>query len=189
MVKTADSQASTMVSITIKDVNDEPPTFNKHEYTVQIVENVPSGTPLPNMDMVVEDTDVVSISFLSQNLEKNVTSFHCLFFNFSRDPTPSLEYLLLIHQAYFPSNLPLQRGRLLSASELRRVFWIMKIQIRGSSSSWYKLDFISFAIFTDLLGCFNIARFVSVYIGCCQGIIHKSEAQFHCYCHGEYRGC
>lgn len=53
-----------MISITIRDVNDEPPKFNKHEYNVHIDENVPNGTPLPNMDMVVEDTDVVSTLYM-----------------------------------------------------------------------------------------------------------------------------
>merc|ERR1719422_711843 len=32
-------------TITIRDVNDEPPTFNKPEYKVTIQENVPFGTP------------------------------------------------------------------------------------------------------------------------------------------------
>ncbi|XP_041988772.1 cadherin-87A [Aricia agestis] len=46
------------VTVTIKDVNDEPPRFNKREYSVELPENLPIGTPLPNLDMVVTDTDV-----------------------------------------------------------------------------------------------------------------------------------
>ncbi len=37
------------VTITIRDVNDEPPTFNAQEYHVTIHENVPFGTPLGNL--------------------------------------------------------------------------------------------------------------------------------------------
>lgn len=48
------------VTITIKDVNDEPPRFNRKEYSVEIPENIPFGTPLPNLDMSVTDTDLVS---------------------------------------------------------------------------------------------------------------------------------
>lgn len=47
-------------TVTIKDVNDEPPTFNRREYNIEIPENVPNGTPLPHLDMTVKDPDVVS---------------------------------------------------------------------------------------------------------------------------------
>jgi len=47
-------------TVTIKDVNDEAPTFNKREYRIVIPENVPDGTPLPHLDMVVHDPDIVS---------------------------------------------------------------------------------------------------------------------------------
>lgn len=47
-------------TITIKDVNDEPPTFNKRDYHVEIPENIAEGSPLPNLDMSVRDPDVVS---------------------------------------------------------------------------------------------------------------------------------
>ncbi|KAJ2947229.1 hypothetical protein O0L34_g16939 [Tuta absoluta] len=46
------------ITVTIKDVNDEPPRFNRREYSLQIPESLPIGTPLPNLDMVVSDTDV-----------------------------------------------------------------------------------------------------------------------------------
>ena len=45
------------VTITIRDVNDEPPKFNKREYEVIIPENVPFGTPLANLNMEIKDTD------------------------------------------------------------------------------------------------------------------------------------
>lgn len=45
-------------TITIKDVNDEPPTFNKRDYHVEIPENIAEGSPLPNLDMSVRDPDV-----------------------------------------------------------------------------------------------------------------------------------
>lgn len=41
-------------------MNDERPTFNKLEYYVSIPENLPEGSPLPNLDMTVTDSDVVS---------------------------------------------------------------------------------------------------------------------------------
>ncbi|XP_077297943.1 cadherin 87A [Arctopsyche grandis] len=56
------------VTITIRDVNDEPPRFNRKEYSVEIPENIPFGTPLPNLDMVVTDTDVGSNSAFSLRL-------------------------------------------------------------------------------------------------------------------------
>ena len=45
------------VTITIRDVNDEVPSFNQKEYDVSIPENVPFGTPLANLNMEVKDTD------------------------------------------------------------------------------------------------------------------------------------
>lgn len=58
----ADTETEVEVTITIIDVNDEPPTFNKREYRASVPENVPDGTPLPNLDMFVQDRDVVSVS-------------------------------------------------------------------------------------------------------------------------------
>ena len=55
-----DTSATAEVSITIRDVNDEPPKFNKKEYHVRIPENLVQGSPLPNLDMTVSDTDIVS---------------------------------------------------------------------------------------------------------------------------------
>ena len=54
-----DSSTSSVadITITIRDVNDEPPRFNKQEYKVSIPENVPYGTPLANLNMEIKDTD------------------------------------------------------------------------------------------------------------------------------------
>lgn len=57
-----DTSATTEVSITIRDVNDEPPKFNRQEYHVTIPENLLEGSPLPKLDMTVSDTDIVSKS-------------------------------------------------------------------------------------------------------------------------------
>lgn len=59
-----------MASVTIKDVNDEPPQFNQKEYNVKLSENTPLGTPLPNLNMTVTDPDVVSINFIL--VDKNI---------------------------------------------------------------------------------------------------------------------
>ncbi|XP_066907242.1 cadherin-87A [Halyomorpha halys] len=52
------TSTTTMASVTIKDVNDEPPQFNQKEYHVKLSENTPLGTPLPNLNMSVTDSDV-----------------------------------------------------------------------------------------------------------------------------------
>lgn len=51
------TSAAADVTVTIRDVNDEAPKFNRREYEVTIPENVPFGTPLANLDMEVKDTD------------------------------------------------------------------------------------------------------------------------------------
>lgn len=51
---------SVQATVTVKDVNDEPPAFNKREYYVEIPENIPEGSPLPNLNMSVKDPDVVN---------------------------------------------------------------------------------------------------------------------------------
>ncbi|XP_045514372.1 cadherin-87A [Pieris brassicae] len=63
------------VTVTIKDVNDEPPRFNKREYSVEIPESLPVGTPLPNLDMVVTDTDVGLNSVFSLRLSDELGAF------------------------------------------------------------------------------------------------------------------
>ncbi|XP_054711474.1 cadherin-87A-like [Uloborus diversus] len=63
-------EASTVaaLTITIRDVNDQPPTFNKISYTVNVNENVANGTPFPNLDMFVQDTDSGSNSVFNIEL-------------------------------------------------------------------------------------------------------------------------
>ncbi|CAL4115826.1 unnamed protein product, partial [Meganyctiphanes norvegica] len=63
-----DTETVADVTITIRDVNDEAPKFNKREYRATIPENVPEGTPLPNLDMFVQDTDVGSNSVFTLRL-------------------------------------------------------------------------------------------------------------------------
>lgn len=46
------------VTVTIKDVNDEAPVFNLTSYSVNVNENLPNGTPLPGLDMFVQDLDI-----------------------------------------------------------------------------------------------------------------------------------
>ncbi|CAL1682791.1 unnamed protein product [Lasius platythorax] len=62
-------------TVTIKDVNDEPPTFNRREYNIEIPENVPDGTPLPHLDMTVKDPDVGLNSVFSLRLEDITGAF------------------------------------------------------------------------------------------------------------------
>lgn len=53
--------AITQASITIHDVNDSPPIFNKKNYFISLAENTPVGTPLP-IEINVRDPDVVNIA-------------------------------------------------------------------------------------------------------------------------------
>lgn len=55
------SSSTAIITITVQDVNDEPPVFNKRDYFVSIPENISPGTPLPNLNMTVVDSDIVSI--------------------------------------------------------------------------------------------------------------------------------
>ncbi|KAI5635157.1 cadherin domain-containing protein [Phthorimaea operculella] len=63
------------ITVTIKDVNDEPPRFNRREYSLQIPESLPIGTPLPNLDMVVSDTDVGLNSVFGLRLSDELGAF------------------------------------------------------------------------------------------------------------------
>ena len=58
-----------LVTITLQDVNDEAPRFNRHEYQVTIPEGVPNGTPLASLDMLVEDRDTGSNSVFNIALD------------------------------------------------------------------------------------------------------------------------
>lgn len=53
------TMATAQATVTIRDVNDSPPMFNKKEYEVSLLENTAPGTPLA-LDMNVTDRDVVS---------------------------------------------------------------------------------------------------------------------------------
>ncbi|KAG5879259.1 hypothetical protein JTB14_012529 [Gonioctena quinquepunctata] len=55
-------------TIKIRDVNDEPPEFNKREYLVQIPENIEEGSALPGLDMTVKDPDEGNNSVFSLEL-------------------------------------------------------------------------------------------------------------------------
>ncbi|XP_063827722.1 cadherin-87A [Ostrinia nubilalis] len=63
------------ITVTIKDVNDEPPRFNRREYSVEIPESLPVGTPLPNLDMVVTDTDLGLNSVFTLRLSDEFGAF------------------------------------------------------------------------------------------------------------------
>lgn len=69
----ATSSTTTKVSITIRDVNDVPPTFNQKEYYVTIPENTAVGTPLP-LNIFVEDPDVGQNSVFSLRLDDSIVS-------------------------------------------------------------------------------------------------------------------
>lgn len=71
----ASTVSTAEATVTIKDVNDEPPSFNQREYNIEIPENVPDGTPLPHLDMTVKDPDVGSNSVFSLELEDITGAF------------------------------------------------------------------------------------------------------------------
>ncbi|KAL7306286.1 hypothetical protein TKK_0001717 [Trichogramma kaykai] len=62
-------------TVTIKDVNDEPPTFNQKEYAVSIPENIANGTPLPHLNMIIRDPDIGLNSVFSLRLEDITGAF------------------------------------------------------------------------------------------------------------------
>ncbi|EEB19942.1 conserved hypothetical protein [Pediculus humanus corporis] len=62
------SVTTKQATITIKDINDEPPRFNEREYFVEIPENFQSNTPLPRLNMSVTDPDVGNNSLFSLRL-------------------------------------------------------------------------------------------------------------------------
>jgi len=59
------SSSTAIITITVQDVNDEPPIFNKRDYFISIPENIAPGTPLPNLNMSVTDSDLVRIFLIS----------------------------------------------------------------------------------------------------------------------------
>ncbi|XP_025199596.1 cadherin-87A isoform X2 [Melanaphis sacchari] len=62
------SSSTAIITITIQDVNDEPPVFNKRDYFISIPENIAPGTPLPNLNMSVTDLDLGANSEFSLRL-------------------------------------------------------------------------------------------------------------------------
>ncbi|XP_063930740.1 cadherin-87A isoform X2 [Zophobas morio] len=76
-VKGTDPSTVTNAEATIKirDVNDEPPSFNKREYFIQIPENISEGSALPSLDMVVTDPDEGNNSVFSLQLDDISSSF------------------------------------------------------------------------------------------------------------------
>ncbi|KAG0416568.1 hypothetical protein HPB47_006329 [Ixodes persulcatus] len=56
------------LAITVRDVNDEAPTFSSPSYSVNVNENIPVGSPLPNLDIFVQDTDAGSNSVFNIGL-------------------------------------------------------------------------------------------------------------------------
>lgn len=60
--------STTQASVTIRDVNDSPPTFNQKEYYVHLMENTAVGTPLP-LHISVNDPDVGQNSKFSLRLD------------------------------------------------------------------------------------------------------------------------
>lgn len=69
--------STTQASITIRDVNDSPPTFNQNNYFVSLSENTAVGTPLP-VEITVTDPDVVGVDIASNS----ITELHPIFFLF-----------------------------------------------------------------------------------------------------------
>ena len=63
-----DTSSTADITITIRDVNDEPPLLNKPEYKVSLHENVPFGTPLANLNMEVKDLDTAPNAVFDINL-------------------------------------------------------------------------------------------------------------------------
>ncbi|XP_036327722.1 cadherin-87A [Rhagoletis pomonella] len=62
------TSTTAQATVTIRDVNDSPPTFNKKEYEVSLQENTAPGTPLA-LDMNVTDRDVGINSKFSLRLD------------------------------------------------------------------------------------------------------------------------
>lgn len=62
------TSATARATVTIRDVNDSPPTFNRKEYEVALLENTPEGTPLA-LDISVSDADVGINSKFALRLE------------------------------------------------------------------------------------------------------------------------
>ncbi|KAI8521301.1 hypothetical protein Bbelb_010550 [Branchiostoma belcheri] len=71
----AGQATSTIVTITIEDVNDEEPTFDRHSYVGSFPENYPEGVPLPNLNIFVADLDEGDNSKLQVYLDDDWGAF------------------------------------------------------------------------------------------------------------------
>jgi hypothetical protein len=74
------TSTTSIASVTIKDVNDEPPTFNQKEYSVRLSENIPLGTPLPNLNMTVSDSDIVRLFSICVHSQRIPLCQNCINF-------------------------------------------------------------------------------------------------------------
>jgi hypothetical protein len=63
---------TTLVTVTISDVNDHSPTFSLSSYTTSLSENLPSGTPV--LRVLATEKDTSSISVITYSLDKSVSS-------------------------------------------------------------------------------------------------------------------
>ncbi|XP_046393425.1 cadherin-87A-like [Ischnura elegans] len=66
---------TTEATVTIRDVNDEPPRFNGREYYASVPEGAPEGTPLANLNITVHDPDVGTNSVFRLRLQDVSGSF------------------------------------------------------------------------------------------------------------------
>ncbi|KAB0801704.1 hypothetical protein PPYR_03890 [Photinus pyralis] len=72
------SFTTAIVNVTVNDVNDEPPSFNKKEYFVEVPEDIRNGDVLPNLNMLVSDPDVANNSVFELQLDDISHSFKIL---------------------------------------------------------------------------------------------------------------
>ena len=61
------SRARTTVRVTIRDRNDNGPTFNAKAYNIEVPEGLNRGNQLPGLDMIVKDADLVSYDYQCSN--------------------------------------------------------------------------------------------------------------------------
>lgn len=140
--------AITQASITIHDVNDSPPTFNKKNYFVSLAENTPIGTPLP-IEISARDPDVVSALsslILQLSIQCKMLANHNLFipkitqiverFHKYRGKIPYSHYVWTMYLVYLmlsQNSLPVHRQSVYASPMVRLT---MKTQINGNSLFW-----------------------------------------------------
>ena len=64
----------TNVTVIVTDVDDQIPTFNRQNFTIPVSEEVGLDTPLPNLNIVVNDGDVSSNAEFNLQLEDVLNS-------------------------------------------------------------------------------------------------------------------